>query len=194
MCAKLFFIIGCMFSGKSTELLKIYSEYDENKSLLIKSKIDTRYSKENIITHDNNNNGNTGYNMKANYVLDDIDMDDKLFIKNVDRVENIFIDEGHFFSNLFLLIDYLKDTDKNIYIAALDLTYEKKPFKNIEKCMNTFNVNIVQKKARCDYCNGEEKAIYSILKRNVIVKDNILVGGSDEYAVICNECDENNIK
>ena len=48
-------IIGPMYAGKSTELLKIVNRYElaNKKCLIVKSKIDNRYTDGNmIITHD----------------------------------------------------------------------------------------------------------------------------------------------
>ena len=48
-------IVGAMFAGKTSELLKriLWEEHQGKKILVIKSKLDNRYSKELISTHNN---------------------------------------------------------------------------------------------------------------------------------------------
>lgn len=48
-------IVGAMFAGKTSELLKriLWAEHQGNKILVIKSKIDNRYSERLISTHNN---------------------------------------------------------------------------------------------------------------------------------------------
>ena len=50
-------IVGAMFAGKTSELLKriLWAEHQGKKILVIKSKLDNRYSEELISTHNNNN-------------------------------------------------------------------------------------------------------------------------------------------
>ena len=50
MVGRIEVITGCMFSGKSTELLRRLHDVD-NKFILLKPKLDTRYSLDEVITH-----------------------------------------------------------------------------------------------------------------------------------------------
>ncbi len=47
-------VVGCMFSGKSSELIRIARRLEtiSEKYIVIKPKIDTRYSVSNVSTHD----------------------------------------------------------------------------------------------------------------------------------------------
>ena len=45
------FISGCMFSGKTTELLRRLAQHDRSSALAIKHVIDTRYSATQIVSH-----------------------------------------------------------------------------------------------------------------------------------------------
>ena len=48
-------VIGPMFSGKSTELLRIYNKYKTKYEILvINHKSDNRYEKNSVCTHNNN--------------------------------------------------------------------------------------------------------------------------------------------
>ena len=48
-------IVGAMFAGKTSELLKriLWAEHQKNKILVLKPKIDDRYTTKEIITHNN---------------------------------------------------------------------------------------------------------------------------------------------
>ena len=48
-------IVGAMFAGKTSELLKriLWAEHQGKKILVIKSKLDNRYSEDLISTHNN---------------------------------------------------------------------------------------------------------------------------------------------
>ena len=50
MVGRIEVITGCMFSGKSTELLRRLHDID-SKFILLKPKLDTRYSLDEVITH-----------------------------------------------------------------------------------------------------------------------------------------------
>ena len=48
-------IVGAMFAGKTSELLKriLWAEHQEKRILVIKPKVDNRYAEELISTHNN---------------------------------------------------------------------------------------------------------------------------------------------
>ena len=53
-CGNLILIIGPMFSGKTTELMRLMNNYEttKKKTKIFKYSKDNRYSEENICTHD----------------------------------------------------------------------------------------------------------------------------------------------
>jgi thymidine kinase len=102
-------IVGAMFAGKTSELLKriLWAKHQNKKILVIKPIIDNRYSEKLIITHNNlshecyamNNweEANKEYNLiKKNYdivFLDEIQfMDHKDTLENVEKILNKNID------------------------------------------------------------------------------------------------------
>ena len=109
MRGKLETIVGAMFAGKTSELLKriLWAEHQGNKILVIKPKIDNRLSEglistHNDLTHDcfpmvSWNNVRNQFNLcKENYdilFLDEIQfMESKSTIKNVEKILQIGID------------------------------------------------------------------------------------------------------
>ncbi|KAL1442935.1 hypothetical protein MTO96_046177 [Rhipicephalus appendiculatus] len=108
-------IIGPMFSGKTTELMRRLKRYEvaNHKCLIVKYAGDTRYDDENISTHDRQAmaavKATSLSNLKS--TLSDF------------RV--IGIDEGQFFPDIVDFAEYMADTGKVVVIAALDGTYQR---------------------------------------------------------------------
>jgi thymidine kinase len=84
-------IIGPMFSGKSSELIKKIRQMKviNYKYIVIKPKLDFRYDSNKIVTHNKES--------EDCLITDDLDniTDDKIKLYN-----NILLDEGQFFTNL----------------------------------------------------------------------------------------------
>ncbi len=88
-------ITGCMFAGKTTELLKRLKKTNK-KYLLIKPKTDTRNSGDRLISHD-------GIEAQALTVHKLSDIFDKL-----DNIQLVAIDEAQFFDHTIIqAINYL---------------------------------------------------------------------------------------
>ena len=102
-------IVGAMFAGKTSELLKriLWAEHQKKKILVIKPSIDDRYSEKLITTHNNlshdcysmtdwesTNNNFTFDNKNFDMIfLDEIQfMSSKPTIENVDKILNLGID------------------------------------------------------------------------------------------------------
>jgi thymidine kinase len=109
MRGKLETIVGAMFAGKTSELLKriLWAKHQNKKIIVIKPIIDNRYSHEKIITHNDLSHDcfsmntwsevNKNFTFKANLVdvvfLDEIQfMDTKETIENIEIILNNGID------------------------------------------------------------------------------------------------------
>src|SRR6056300_1346842 len=101
-------IIGCMFSGKSTEMirrLKRYRAIDKN-ILVINSCKDVRNPKEVLQTHDN-------------VTFDCVKTDNLLKLFCTDKIQNcdiIAIDEAQFFAHLRDFVEGLLEMNKHIIV------------------------------------------------------------------------------
>ena len=80
-------IIGCMFSGKSTELIRLVNRYKSiGKNILtINHSLDQRYSRNMIVSH-------SGSKVAA--------MQTSILPAEIDEYDIIAIDEGQFFTDL----------------------------------------------------------------------------------------------
>ena len=120
-------ICGPMFSGKSTELLRQMRVFEvaHHRSLLIKYSKDNRYSEKPVVsTHDK-------VMRKA------VSSGKKLTLLNKIAVKFtvIGIDEGQFFEDIVEFAEEMANRGKTVIVAALDGTWEQKPFHNIANLM-----------------------------------------------------------
>jgi thymidine kinase len=177
-------IIGPMYSGKSTELLRYYnrSKIAEKRCVLIKHISDTRYDNENICTHDNKK-------IKADIKCHDLMKD---VYEKINNYDNIFIDEGQFYDkNIKEFCEKVADKNKNIYISGLNGDFCKEIFKNIALLipiadeiikLNSICMNCKNKVASFTYLKREK------INRNIGVNNRILVGGKEYYLSVCRQC------
>lgn len=166
-------IIGPMFSGKSTELIKICNKYaiSKYKCVLVKYSEDTRYDDNNVITHDM-----VKSRIKSIKTLRLSDIFDELI-----KYDVIGIDEGQFYEDINIII---RLANKIIIVAALDGTFEQKPFLNvinlIPQCEKVNKLNAI-----CMKCYKDNAAF---TKRITNEKELQIIGSCDKYISICRQC------
>jgi thymidine kinase len=189
-CVKL--IIGCMFSGKTTELLKQYKKYIKlnKKCKIIKYLNDTRYSKTGIATHDlliqEKDVICCGKKLK--------DIEEKL----IENTDVILIDEGQFYEDIVDFADNLANKGKIIIVVALDGTFERKPFGKIHELIPK-SESVKKIYSICGICH-KQKAHFSKLRSSVnniannnstnnnSANNNIIIGGDEKYVATCRKC------
>lgn len=169
-------IIGPMYSGKSTELLKNINVYKflEKKMIAINHKINNRYGTIGISTHNNE-------------IYDNCIIVDKLsdFEKNEQfkDTEIIIIEELQFFEDAFETITKWCDIyHKKVIAAGLDGDFERKPFGDVLKLIPHAN-SLKKLNALCSKCKNGTEACFS--KRITESKDKTLVGSIDVYIAVC---------
>ncbi len=112
-------ICGCMFSGKTEELIRRL-----NRAIIAKQKVeifkpvtDKRYHQSQIVSHNENSIRSTPVNF-ANDIL--------LLAGDCDVVG---IDEAQFFDSAIVEVcNVLANNGKRVIVAGLDMDYEGKPF------------------------------------------------------------------
>lgn len=112
-------ISGCMFSGKTEELIRRL-----NRALIAKQKveifkpvIDNRYHGQNIVSHNENSIRSTPVNFASDILLLAGDSD------------VVGIDEAQFFDDAIVdVCNTLANSGKRVIVAGLDMDYEGKPF------------------------------------------------------------------
>lgn len=166
-------IIGPMYAGKSTELIKKIKLYEilEKNMILINHKINNRYNISGISTHDKLSVENS-INIDTLSELEEEHYD--LFQKS----EIIIIEELQFFSDAYEKItEWLDKHNKTIIAAGLISDYLRQPFGDVIKLIPHAE-EIIKLNALCKKCKDGTKASFT---RRIISDTKTVVVGSDTY-------------
>ncbi len=190
---------GPMFSGKTTELIRMYERYviGNKKSLMLKPALDKRYGESYVSTH-------IGHKVKA-YAVEDskqlYELIDKFKENPVEvsynhhsinltgRLKGVFIDEIQFFdSGIIDVIQKFNDDGIDVYWSGLNQDSRGKPFmfkdgKEHIGYLMAISDELYVLSAVCCVCG--EKATKSYRKVNS--EQLIDVGGADKYDARCKD-------
>jgi thymidine kinase len=178
-------ITGPMFSGKTTELLRIMDreEIAKRKSVLFKPLIDDRYSKEQVINHN-------GIGKEAIIVKNSQEVFQKFQeINNTERIVNVFIDEIQFFDSKILeILKKIKELDVNIYTCGLNQTFYGDPFPFVDGdhigTLMAISDYVISVDAVCNKCGKKATKTYRVGNE----QETVIVGGPDKYQARCVDC------
>jgi len=164
-------ILGPMFSGKSTELVRRIRRFQiaDNKCLVIKYAKDSRYSVDDLSTHDKQM----------------IPAVNATNLKDVhtNNFSVIGVDEGQFFGDVVEFCETMANQGKIVIVAALDGTFERKPFRSILDLVPLAE-SVVKLTAVCNICHRE--AAFTKRKGNETEVE--IIGGTDMYMAVCRRC------
>jgi thymidine kinase len=170
-------IIGPMYSGKTSELLKIYEKcISSNISVIvINHSIDKRYHNTMMSSHDKK--------MVSCIQSDNLS---EVWVNNdaIKSVDVILINEGQFFLDLYEVVNEMLKYNKKIYVCGLDGDFERKKFGSILDLIPICDT-VYKKKALCKLCNNGTPAIFSM--RLTEEKEQTVIG-SDNYVPVCRKC------
>lgn len=167
-------VCGSMFSGKTEELIRRMkrAKFAKQKVEIFKPSIDTRYSEEDVVSHDQNSIRSTPIESSGALLLlaSDIDV--------------VGIDEAQFFDNgLVEVCNELANRGVRVIVAGLDMDFKGIPFGPIPAlCAIADEVTKVH--AICVRCG----ALAYVSHRLVSNKRRVLLGEKDEYEPLCREC------
>lgn len=176
---KLILHTGSMFSGKTSSLWKDLNRFQIAKYNVsaFKPAIDVRYSKNMIISHDNNQ-------MQCMAVRSISDI--VKFAKN-HPVDVIGIDEVQFMGDspkeiLDAINDLLND-NKTLVIAGLDMDFQAKPFEIVKELMPVADY-LTKHHAVCAGCGVDAWVSH----RKTETLDRVVIGAQQEYEPLCRKC------
>jgi len=112
-------VCGCMFSGKTEELIRRLNRalIAKQKVEIFKPKTDNRYHEENIVSHNENAIRSTPVNFASDILLLAGDCD------------VVGVDEAQFFDESIVEVcNTLANSGKRVIVAGLDMDFEGKPF------------------------------------------------------------------
>ncbi len=171
-------ITGCMFSGKSEELIRRLkrAKIARQKIQVFKPSIDTRYSEIDVVSH--NGDKITGIPVKdsseiAEKVLPDTD------VVGIDEAQ--FFDEG-----IVKVANALADRGIRVIIAGLDMDFRGEPFGPMPKLL-AIAEEVQKLHAICTVC-GEDATRTQRLINGRPARYNdpvIMIGASEKYEARC---------
>jgi thymidine kinase len=112
-------VCGCMFSGKTEELIRRLNRalIAKQKVEIFKPKTDSRYHESNIVSHNENAIRSTPVNFASDILLLAGDCD------------VVGVDEAQFFDESIVEVcNTLANNGKRVIVAGLDMDFEGKPF------------------------------------------------------------------
>jgi thymidine kinase len=163
-----------MFSGKTEELIRRMkrARFARQRVEIFQPTIDTRYSEEEVVSHDASSLRSTPV-AAASQIL--------LLASDADVVG---IDEGQFFdSDLVDVVQELARTGKRVIIAGLDQDYLGKPFGPIPALMAVAEY-VTKLHAICMQCGAP--ANHS--QRLTAGDERVLLGATESYEPRCRNC------
>ena len=166
-------ILGPMFSGKSTELIRRLKRYQvaQYKVMMVKYAKDQRYDETGIATHC----GQVVPAVAAEHL-------EELEHRATDY-EVIGIDEGQFFPDIVAWCEVMANRGKIVLVAALDGTFQRRPFPEMMALVPLAEA-VTKLQAVCMLCFQE--AAFS--KRTTSESSVEVIGGADKYMAVCRRC------
>lgn len=171
---KLKIILGPMFSGKTTELIRAYQKSFSKKKIIINHSSDKRYTNLPAIT---------SHNLESLPAIGVEDLKDILNDKTLMENEEFYIDEGQFHNSLYDVVIELMKHGKKIVISGLDGDFNMKPFEPMDllRLIPHANGGVIKLSANCYICN--EPASYT--KKISGSSEQKEVGTKDKYQPTC---------
>ena len=167
-------VCGSMFSGKTEELIRRMrrAEFARQRVEIFKPAIDTRYSEEDVVSHDMHTIPSTPIDSSAQILL------------LSSEIDVVGIDEAQFFDNgLVEVCNQLANNGVRVIVAGLDMDYKGVPFGPIPAlCAIADEVTKVH--AICVKCGN----LAYLSHRTVDNDRRALLGETAEYEPLCREC------
>ena len=167
-------VCGSMFSGKTEELIRRLrrAQFAKQKVEIFKPAIDTRYSDEDVVSHDHNAIPSTPVKTSAE------------ILEKAGDVDVVGIDEAQFFDmGLVDVCNELANRGVRVIIAGLDMDYKGIPFGPMPAlCAIADDVTKVH--AICVKCGS----LAYVSHRTVQNDKRVLLGETQEYEPLCRDC------
>lgn len=167
-------ICGSMFSGKTEELIRRMkrAKFARQRVEIFKPCVDTRYSEEDVVSHEGNTIHSTPVESSASILL------------LGSETEVIGIDEAQFFDEGIVdVCNELANRGTRVIVAGLDLDFKGEPFGPMPAlCAIADEVTKVH--AICVKCG----TLAYVSHRTVENDKRVLLGEKMEYEPLCREC------
>ena len=167
-------VCGSMFSGKTEELIRRLrrAQFARQRVEIFKPAIDTRYSEEDVVSHDQNHILSTPIDSSASILL----LSSNIDVVGIDEAQ--FLDPG-----LPDVCNELANRGVRVIIAGLDMDFRGVPFGPMPAlCAIADDVTKVH--AICVKCGN----LAYVSHRTIADDRRVLLGETQEYEPLCREC------
>lgn len=176
-------ICGCMFAGKTEELIRRINvlSYAKMKIIVFKPRIDDRYSAIEIVSHSGIKVPCLVIN-KAAEILKEIKVDTQVVV----------IDEVQFFdADIVDICEYLADKGIRVIVAGLDKDFRGEPFGVMPQLLTRAEF-VTKLTAVCTKCGAPATRTQRLVNgKPASFNDSIvLVGAVEHYEPRCRHCHE----
>jgi thymidine kinase len=170
-------IHGCMFSGKSEELMRRLkrAQIAKQQILIFKPWLDTRYDATQVCSHDQN---------KMLAII--IKAPTEIFphLEKQPQISVVGIDEAQFFDrSLVGVCSDLADRGLRVIVAGLDQTFDRQPFSPIPELIAEAEIHL-KLYAVCVDCGNAAHRNFRLAAST----EKILIGEKDNYLPLCRHC------
>ncbi|MEL6252305.1 MAG: thymidine kinase [Bacteroidota bacterium] len=167
-------ICGSMFSGKTEELIRRMrrAQIANQKVEIFKPAIDTRYSDEYIVSHNQNSIPSRSVNSSQQIPLLAAGMD----VVGIDEAQ--FFDEG-----IIQVSRDLANQGIRVIIAGLDMDFRAQPFGPMPQLLAMAEF-VTKVHAICQVCGSLANFSYRLTEE----KDTVVLGEKDSYEPRCRHC------
>lgn len=169
-------VCGSMFSGKTEELIRRLkrARIAKQRVEIYKPAVDTRYSEEDVVSHDSNSVSSTPIDSSASLLLMTADAD----VVGIDEAQ--FFDDG--------LVDVcreLANRGKRVIVAGLDMDFKGVPFGPMP-ALCAIAEDVTKVHAICVRCGD-----LAYISHRIVAGDNrVMLGETQEYEPLCRHCYE----
>jgi len=174
-------ISGCMFAGKTEELIRRIKvlEFAKKNILVFKPAIDNRYSETLVVSH--------GGSSVQSIV---IDQPIKILDYVTETTDVIAVDEVQFFGEEIVAVcDLLAKQGKRVMVAGLDTDFRGEPFGVMPKLITTAEF-VTKLTAVCMTCGAPATRTQRLVNGQPAdyFDPIILVGAAESYEARCRHC------
>lgn len=175
-------IAGCMYAGKTEELLRRVRriEYAKKSVIVFKPTIDNRYSNDEVVSH--NKTSTKSINIKCAHDIYSLVTDPLPYAIVIDEVQ--FLDE-----EVLDVCNYFANKGVRVIAAGLDKDFRGEPFGVMPKLL-ALAERVTKLDAICQVCGGIATRTQRIIDGNPAYYDDpiIMVGAKEQYEARCRHC------
>jgi thymidine kinase len=167
-------IAGCMFSGKTEELIRRVKRatYARQRVVVFKPSVDVRYSATAVVSHEDERSPCLAVASAADIP------------RLVGDAEVVGVDEAQFFSaDLVGVCERLANEGRRVIVAGLDQDYLGQPFEPMPQLLAVAEF-ITKPLAVCTVCGAPANRSQRLVQRDA----RVLLGSQEAYEARCRRC------